>query len=86
MRTVLAGSHWIETTGGRRERDTRLWGLLPRILPNRDDMTRVDPEALAIRGQLEPGQRPRAAAGGVLELLGDLVELPRDLERLAGRE
>jgi hypothetical protein len=46
----------------------------------------VDPEALAIRGQLEPRQRPGAAAGGVLELLGDFVELARDLERLAGRE
>jgi hypothetical protein len=46
----------------------------------------VDPEALAIRGQLEPRQGPGAAAGGVLELLGDLVELARDLERLAGRE
>jgi hypothetical protein len=49
-------------------------------------VTGVDPEALAIRGQLEPGQGSRAAAGGVLELLGDLVELARDLERLAGRE
>jgi hypothetical protein len=46
----------------------------------------VDPEALAIRGQLEPGKRPGAAAGGVLQLLGDVVELARDLERLAGRE
>jgi hypothetical protein len=54
--------------------------------PNRDDVARVDPEALAIRGQLEPRQGPGAAAGGVLELLGDFVEFARDLERLAGRE
>jgi hypothetical protein len=46
----------------------------------------VDPEPLAIRRQLEPGQGSGAAAGGVLQLLGDLVELARDLERLARRE
>jgi hypothetical protein len=86
MRTVLAAPTWIWTTGGRRERDTRLWRLLPRILPNSDDVAGVDPEALAIRGQLEPRQGPRAAARGVLQLLGHLVELAPDLERLAGRE
>jgi hypothetical protein len=66
--------------------DTRESAASLATAPNRDDVAGVDPEALAIRGQLEPRQGPGAAAGGVLELLGDVVELARDLERLAGRE
>jgi hypothetical protein len=66
--------------------DTRESAASLATAPNRDDVARVDPEALAIQSQLEPRQGPGAAAGGVLELLGDVVELARDLERLAGRE
>jgi hypothetical protein len=66
--------------------DTRESAASLATAPNRDDVARVDPEALAIQSQLEPRQGPGAAAGGVLELLGDFVELARDLEGLAGRE
>jgi hypothetical protein len=86
MRTVLAAPTGSRPLGGAGSATPDCGELLPRILPNSDDVTRVDPEALAVRGQLEPGQGARAAAGGVLQLLGDLVELARDLERLAGRE
>jgi hypothetical protein len=49
-------------------------------------MTGVHTEALGAGCELEPGERPGAAASGVLQLLGDLVELARDLECLAGGE
>jgi hypothetical protein len=53
---------------------------------NRHHVAGVDPEALGIRGELEPGERARAAARGILQLLGDFVEVSRDLEGLASGE
>jgi hypothetical protein len=51
----------------------------------RDDVHRVHrntPAAIL----LEPRERARTAATRVLDLLRDLVELPRDLDRLSGYE
>src|SRR5688500_19014454 len=54
--------------------------------PDRDDVRGLHAHALAAGGLLEPGERARAAARGILELLAHLIERAADLDGLPGGE